>query len=54
MMVMPVVIMVMVMMMMTIVSHLEAYIAGIFSFNPFVNSGTYMSHLQRVFSSPLG
>jgi len=24
------------------------------SFNPFVTSGTYMSHLQRVFSSPLG
>jgi hypothetical protein len=23
-------------------------------FNPFVTSGTYMSHLQRVFSSPLG
>ena len=22
--------------------------------NPFVTSGTYMSHLQRVFSSPLG
>ena len=23
-------------------------------FNPFVTSGTYMSHLQRGFSSPLG
>jgi len=23
-------------------------------FNPYVTSGTYMSHLQRVFSSPLG
>jgi hypothetical protein len=23
-------------------------------FNPFVTSGTCMSHLQRVFSSPLG
>jgi len=23
-------------------------------FNPFVTSGTHMSHLQRVFSSPLG
>jgi hypothetical protein len=22
--------------------------------NPFVTSGTYISHLQRVFSSPLG
>jgi hypothetical protein len=22
--------------------------------NPFVTNGTYMSHLQRVFSSPLG
>jgi hypothetical protein len=22
--------------------------------NPFVTSGTYVSHLQRVFSSPLG
>jgi hypothetical protein len=25
-----------------------------FSFNPFVTSGTYISHLQRVFSSPMG
>jgi hypothetical protein len=24
------------------------------TFNPFVTSGTYISHLQRVFSSPLG
>jgi len=24
------------------------------SINPFVTSGTYMSHLQRVFSSMLG
>jgi len=24
------------------------------SVNPFVTSGTYMSHLQRVFSRPLG
>ena len=28
--------------------HLKIYV------NPFVTSGTYMSHLQRVFSSPLG
>jgi hypothetical protein len=26
----------------------------IFKLIPFVTSGTYMSHLQRVFSSPLG
>ena len=24
------------------------------AYNPFVTCGTYMSHLQRVFSSPLG
>jgi hypothetical protein len=30
------------------------FTAGLIEFNSFVTSGTYMSRLQRVFSSPLG
>jgi len=34
-------------------AHHILHVSGI-GVNPFVTSGTYMSHLQRIFSSPLG
>jgi hypothetical protein len=35
-------------------SFVRSLFSHVYSVNPFVTSGTCMSHLQRVFSSPLG